>query len=298
MYKLCGLALAAVTLLMLGQAASETKTPSAAASATSTATVVASKSEAPKKPIARASAAPATSAPVASASSTSVVLKKIAWPPRTEASTQVAAATSTKQVETQGNTPEATPGKQVTIPRGQRVLLIGDSLAVGLKDPVKKLVEESGSTFDTVAKGGVKIAAFTKGTLAVELDDALTKHPQLVLIVLGTNDEYENSGYAPKAQKYSQELVSKIKSAGAKVLWIGPPTLGQSCWKTKNGDMSCHEPTGEVTPLLAQTHASHYFDSRPLDLKRPDNVHPTRKEMIRWTNAVFSWWNTSANSNA
>ena len=67
-----------------------------------------------------------------------------------------------------------------------RVLLIGDSLAVGLRSPLSSLASADAIAFRGTGIGGTHIGSWTGGTLS----RALAFNPTLVLVSLGTNDAY------------------------------------------------------------------------------------------------------------
>lgn len=159
-----------------------------------------------------------------------------------------------------------------------RVLLIGDSLGVGLQGPLGTLVRKNGGTFDAVVKNSQTFQSFAVGEMKTPLEEALRNNPDIIYVSLGTNDDYARN-YAQRAYGFLQTLKARLEQTGAKIIWIGPPTLG-----TYGG----RDPTGEFIPLLEQTCANGYFDSRPLNLQRSDGLHPTGGEYRRWANAIYT----------
>src|SRR3990172_5754810 len=72
--------------------------------------------------------------------------------------------------------------------RGMRVLLIGDSLAVGTAPYFAALAKEAGVEFKSLAKVGTRIDQWAS---SAELKALLEKfQPELVLVSLGTNDAF------------------------------------------------------------------------------------------------------------
>jgi lysophospholipase L1-like esterase len=179
----------------------------------------------------------------------------------------------------------STETKSAVIKPGTRVLLIGDSLVVGgLEPPLTKLLREAGATVDTIAKNGRTIASFANGDMASDFDAALKRRPDVIIISLGTNDEFGGQGYRTTALDSLLTILDNIKKSGIKNLfWIGPPTLGE---------YNHHSPSGEITPMLKEVMTRNFFDTRSMDLHRPDNIHPTRPEFNRWAQAVFGWMMT------
>lgn len=180
----------------------------------------------------------------------------------------------------------------------ERVLLIGDSLAVGLADPVEKALRERGvAAFKSIAVGGTMINQWAwsgSHPQARSLDAALADfQPTLVLISLGTNDEasrgvldsYGNPAKPPYGPGFSvahqrkdsiPRLASKL--AGVRSVWIGPPVTSR--W----------EPDRAFRDLIAATWPGRYFDSEQITLaKQPDNLHPTGRGYRTWSDALVAW---------
>jgi hypothetical protein len=172
-----------------------------------------------------------------------------------------------------------------------RVLLIGDSLVAGLKNPLQQFFRQQGAQTEVLAQDGKRIASFTskKGDMRDAFREALAKHPDIVLICLGTNDSYGNVASMPGIIRSVQIMNHAIRKTGARLYWIGPPTLGRYCGKRKDGTTFCHDPHAPVTPLLKQVYREQFFDSRMLEMKRWDGLHPTSSEFDRWSHEISRW---------
>lgn len=180
--------------------------------------------------------------------------------------------------------------KPKLVPGESRILLVGDSLAVGLSTPLKALATDQRIGFNAVAQVGTRIDQWGgKGTpQSAQLDAALdATQPTLVLVSLGTNDEYITMGNPPERQApYLKALIEKIEryvhkgdyGLGAELIWIGPPTLPK---KGTNG----------IRALLAATiPQARFFDSQRLSIPRaPDNLHSTPKGYAGWAGALWQW---------
>ena len=157
-----------------------------------------------------------------------------------------------------------------------RVFLLGDSLAVGLRPHLQVLASEARVAFDALAKEGTRIDQWAQSTA---LNESLQQfQPTLILVSLGTNDEYLASSAAGRQKPYLETLLRKLNSTGADVAWIGPPKLPKA---NSNG----------VVPLIRSTvKESHYFPSDTLTIPRgPDSLHPTARGYASWAGALWRW---------
>ncbi len=174
--------------------------------------------------------------------------------------------------------------KKPLIKKGDRILLVGDSLSVGLKFPMAALAKEAGYEFKHLGKEGTAMNAWAADTshgssLNAELSGW---KPTIVLVSLGTNDEAIKK-YNPSADVVTQQspylpkLLAKIRASGATVLWIGPPA---------NSFMS-----PELRKLIRSSVGSdHYFNSESYNIpKQPDAIHPTVKGYSAWAGVIWSW---------
>ncbi len=100
------------------------------------------------------------------------------------------------------------------------VLLVGDSLAVGLTKPLGDIARAQGDTFLGDGTTGSTVTDWLTGKLRGKLLAEMARaKPDLVLISLGTNDATGDlSGWGAKVAA----LVAKAKGA-VSIVWIGPP---------------------------------------------------------------------------
>lgn len=156
-----------------------------------------------------------------------------------------------------------------------RILVVGDSFAVGLTPPLRALAKEAGLPFDSVALQGTRIDQWA---VSAALDEKLRKFkPSLVLVSLGTNDEYLRGDGGTMQAPHLDRLLAKLRTVGDFV-WIGPPKLPK---RATNG----------VIPLLrSRLDDDHYFPSQTLNLPRgPDALHPTARGYAGWAGALWQW---------
>ena len=169
--------------------------------------------------------------------------------------------------------------------KDKKILLIGDSLAVGLASRLSELAKKSGvqfkaipitgtTTFQWITKGGKKACRES-------LDNSLQSFaPTHVLISLGTNDAY--SGYsAQQIEEYSKKLQDIIKSAGAVPMWIGTPSL-----PARSSGANLNENLVQTIRDSSQK----YFDSENISFERADdNIHATPKGYAEWADEIWKW---------
>lgn len=171
-------------------------------------------------------------------------------------------------------------GPKVT--KESRVLVLGDSLAVGLGPLIRVLGRDEGITVDHLAKSGSRAQEWAQSpALALKLGQY---RPTLVLVSLGTNDTY--AGNAIQTQlPWAQRLAKLLRDAGAEVAWIGPPAL-----PNPHGGMRADEAYlralrgGGVVPDPA------YFHSEAMEIPRaPDNLHPSVRGYAGWAAKAWAW---------
>lgn len=177
------------------------------------------------------------------------------------------------------------PGSQGRpgLPPGSRVLLVGDSFAVGLKGPLGALAAQSGVPFEGHGAEGTIISQWAKsssvnvpgrGPVRLDLEGYLASfRPTHVLIVLGTNDEKVDPGFVPTDIAAIGTLLQKIRAAGATPLWVGPPSLPF--------------PRQGISQA-AQRAVERYLPSEIFNIPRAaDGLHP--KDYGPWANLVWQW---------
>jgi lysophospholipase L1-like esterase len=172
----------------------------------------------------------------------------------------------------------STPGTEPN-----RVLFVGDSLAVGLARPLVDLCAKLQVLFASQGQQSSTIHQWLTGAgaglmkpLATLLDQA---KPTLTLVCLGTNDMRTADPAA--AGRLGGQLVDLLRQRGAGTVgWILPPTM-------PFGDR------GFRSALLAELAQRHVrsFDSTKLTLTRAgDQIHPDGNSYAAWARAIAGWW--------
>lgn len=156
-----------------------------------------------------------------------------------------------------------------------KVFLVGDSLAVGLRRPLAALASDHLVQFQSAAKEGTRIDNWSNDSaLYAALD---TFKPDLILVSLGTNDEYLAGDARLRQAPHLSKLLGQLRKR-APVVWIGPPKL------PKSGT------NGAIPLILENVSSSHYYPSQKLDIPRtPDKLHPTVGGYAGWAAEIWKW---------
>lgn len=148
-----------------------------------------------------------------------------------------------------------------------RVVLVGDSLAVGLARPLAAELKPQGAELKVCARVAANAGQFTEpggfGTLGLAALLADFK-PELVLISLGTNDTAPGSSVRDKLPARFALLRERIEAAGARVLFLGPPPLP---WSREPIYQAAADARLLVAPAVEQA---------------PDHIHPTPAGAAAW----------------
>lgn len=164
------------------------------------------------------------------------------------------------------------------IRRGEKLLLFGDSLAVGLAPPLGQLAKDHGVAFAGIGKVGSTVREWAgSGALGLELRKHLAEKPAVVLCSLGTNDEYLSRESALAEVPMLDSLAEIVRASGAELGWIGPPKL------PRPGN-------GFSEAIRAKIPENRYFHSEALEIPRGgDNLHPTVKGYAGWAGQIWPW---------
>lgn len=164
-----------------------------------------------------------------------------------------------------------TQKQQALIPKGKRILLVGDSLAQGMASPFYKLTRQKGYVSSVECAQGTRIDYWAK-----KFDKILNlTRPSLVIISLGTND----SGLRdPEVQRVHIKNIKKIAARyNADILWILPQALPARFVGQQGIKKIIVEELGEKT-----------FDTNIKLEKIKDQVHLTQRGYEAWIADVWS----------
>lgn len=158
-----------------------------------------------------------------------------------------------------------------SLPR--RVVLVGDSLAVGLARPLAAELKAQGIELRTCAKGGANAGQFTEpggfGTLGLA-ELLSTFKPELVLASLGTNDTAPGSSVRAKLPARFALLRERVSAGGARLIFLEPPPLP---WSRVPIHQAAQAAPASV--LLA-----------PAIAQEPDHIHATPAGYAAWAKHI------------
>ena len=165
----------------------------------------------------------------------------------------------------------ASAGAAAPLVAGSKILLVGDSLAVGLTARMKTLAEAAGYGFASQAIVGTRSDQW-----APKMDALLAQEtPGLVLISLGTNDATTNK---PEAQApYFASIAASVSAGGGRLIWIGMPTLpariaGQ-----------------DVVRAIVDGVGPEVIDSRAMSFYRAsDEIHSSPQGYASWADQIWA----------
>lgn len=172
-----------------------------------------------------------------------------------------------------GSRPRITPGRT-------RLMLVGDSMAVGLTPPLRQLAAQADVPFRSLAEVGTKIDQWAgRHALAEAL---ATFEPTLTVVVLGTNDAYLQGDAAERQRAPLRRLLEQLRAAGSEVVWVTPPTL------PTQGPYPHRRDNGLRRLLAEEVPESHTFPSeRHLIPRAPDRLHPTVRGAAAWAGLIW-----------
>lgn len=164
---------------------------------------------------------------------------------------------------------------RVPIKTGSTILLLGDSLSLGLSSEFVSIVHLSGYV---PAVHGITGSRADQWLTRIKKDlDSYC--PSLVLVSLGTNDIAAGIEWVKQHSAVYHELVKLINDSGARIVWIGPPKLDEK--KLPNSD--------EVRDIIRAA-SPIYFESQNIVIDQAsDGVHSSPAGYKKWMDAAWSW---------
>jgi hypothetical protein len=157
------------------------------------------------------------------------------------------------------------------VSKGDKLYLVGDSLAVGLNRHLRHFAGRSGIGYDSSTKSGTMTPYWTTAAFASRL---ATAKPNVVLVSLGTNDSASQRSDAKHRQSI-QKLLQMISHVGAEAFWVLPPKLPTL-------------PRSKAFSALVRAENVPVFESAQIDIPMgPDSIHPTGAGYAGWAGLVF-----------
>lgn len=146
--------------------------------------------------------------------------------------------------------------------RYETLYLIGDSQCAGAAAHVRRSHDERWKTFKHNCRVGSSTAYWSSNYHVFEPNKA-----DVVLVYLGSNDF---------GRPDPTRLLSWLRSTGAKCVFVGPP-------KIRGVDNGVAD---KLKMAVESEGTCKYFDTRKLQLRLPDGVHPDNIEHGRWFREV------------
>lgn len=164
-------------------------------------------------------------------------------------------------------------------PRASRVALIGDSIAVGLAEPLAELSTSCAVSLDAASP---YVGAHVEGWTGARLNAVLDGAPHVVLVSLGGNDFARPD--LETVQAHVMDVVARIRAAGAEPVWIEPPTLPvhdgaavREIWRRAIGTVAAPA-RGLIWSLQGRN-----FE------RQPDQIHPTEAAYRHLGTELWGW---------
>lgn len=180
-----------------------------------------------------------------------------------------------------------------TLRAGDRLLLVGDSLAVGLSTPLAALAKDHGLAFQAVAIVGTRIDQWAQ---SADLTAALASfQPTIVLISLGTNDAYMmpsgSTSIGQRQAPYMEALLSKIEAAHPRaIVWIEPPSLPAAAVSLASVRQLIEAQHSIDLPRYIKPRVSLFLSQRlTITPRSPDGIHPVVSGYAYWAGKIWQW---------
>ena len=161
-----------------------------------------------------------------------------------------------------------------SLPLGSKLMLVGDSLGVGLGPRFRLLAKEYQYKSVTDSIGGTTTKQWVSW-----LPQRLKQHnPDLLLVSLGTND----SGFWGKAMIENPESIDKLlqiaKDNGTILFWIGIPIMPEK-----------KLPFATDIDNLIESKSEYYFNSKEFQFQRAeDKIHFTGFGYADWMDEIWT----------
>jgi soluble lytic murein transglycosylase-like protein len=154
-------------------------------------------------------------------------------------------------------------------PKGQRILLVGDSLSVGKASPggqLARLLIAAGAEVRVLAVGGFTALQWLQSPHLQEIQNALTLQPSIAIVFLGTNESANIAakGNEERLLKAHVELHHLLESKGAKVFSLGPPQFDTP---------ALADAEQRVISYLHDLYQNNFIDARSYAKPMSGNVH-------------------------
>ena len=150
----------------------------------------------------------------------------------------------------------------------RRLLVMGDSIAAGIGDPVDgypdepwadRLASALGADYLNLGRTGAQVTDVRTG----QLDQALTFGPDLAVVAAGANDAFRRSFVAPAVVAELEQIVSALAGAGSLVVTFGCFDLGRTSFlppERRHGLSERLHDLGRLTEQMCLRHGGIHVD--------------------------------------
>lgn len=161
------------------------------------------------------------------------------------------------------------------VPQSESILLIGDSLAVGMSSGFERVAKDAGYVPRVHAISGTN----TRQWIPLLSRDILDLKPKLVVASLGTNDAVAYPTWLEKNSDMYTGLVNVADTAGVPLVWIAPPPSSSPKIQSVK----------EVCEYIEATGVE-YFDTSSLEIQKADDqIHFTPLGYSKTIDSVWLW---------
>lgn len=158
---------------------------------------------------------------------------------------------------------------------GSKIMLVGDSLGVGLAPRFKILAKESYYVPITDSIGGTTIIQWS-GWIKNKIE---INRPDLLLVSLGTNDSVFWGKAGINNHEKIDKLLNIVKDEDVQIVWIGLPQLPEK-----------KLPYAFKISELLKSKIEYYFDTRDYSFQRSnDRIHFTFQGYNDWMDEIWTW---------
>jgi len=203
----------------------------------------------------------------------------------------VALAVSLRRGDTARRIQPEPSGRDPLIFAGDRIVLCGDSLGVGLRKPMADLAAADGLEFTGIAVGGTAVFQWAKRRLTIAgkpvgTEPIMELSPTVVLVSLGTNDGAMPDASIENERSSVQTFVQTVCGSGARMVWLLPPP-------EVNVPRLAHA-VEVITGSPAVSEWGVVFYRTPagsVQLQSADRIHPTAVGYKAWAEDVWAFLN-------
>lgn len=161
----------------------------------------------------------------------------------------------------------------------KKVWVIGDSNGFLLMRHLKKLGRRDGVTVEGNPVGGASVLWWASAENRPKFWPIRPFHPDLVLVVLGTNEAHFGASLIRNLPPYLDRLLKRLKGTKADILWVGPPRMPSE--RTQRGAQA-------VLEMVVNRGVS-LLDSRDCPMSMwDDGIHPDEKGQELWASWIWA----------